>query len=142
MAAFVGYIVQSNFVFPWKLTMAGDNMPSADLSPPEQWDALPTGAKLQIMGFVGFLEVWSELSKEEGVGGGQTHYMRGGIPGKFPSFEGVPHWVPFESLYDPFRFSKNMSQGDKDRRLLAEINNGRLAMIGIMGFLAEQVRFR
>ena len=57
MAAFVGYIVQSNFVFPWKLTMAGDNMPSADLSPPEQWDALPTGAKLQIMGFVGFLEV-------------------------------------------------------------------------------------
>ena len=30
-----------------------------------------------------------------------------------------------------------MSEEKKQTRLLAEINNGRLAMIGIMGFLAE-----
>jgi hypothetical protein len=31
MFAFVGYIVQSNFVFPWAQTMAGAPHPSADL---------------------------------------------------------------------------------------------------------------
>lgn len=40
-------------------------------------------------------------------------------------------------LYDPAQLSKNMSAEKKERRLVAEINNGRLAMIGIMGFLAE-----
>ena len=31
MFAFVGYIVQSNFVFPWAQTLAGAPHPSADL---------------------------------------------------------------------------------------------------------------
>ena len=31
MFAFVGYIVQSNFVFPWPQTLAGAPHPSADL---------------------------------------------------------------------------------------------------------------
>ena len=30
-----------------------------------------------------------------------------------------------------------MSQEKKDKRLVAEINNGRLAMLGIFGFLSE-----
>ena len=56
MAAFVGYIVQSNNIFfPWPLT--GSGISHADISaagsPPEQWDALPTAAKLQIILFVG-----------------------------------------------------------------------------------------
>ncbi len=38
MFAFVGYIVQSNFVFPWPQTLAGDAHPSIDLSPEAQWD--------------------------------------------------------------------------------------------------------
>ena len=38
----------------------------------------------------------------------------------------------------PFGFSKNASPEKKAKGLLAEINNGRAAMIGIMGFLAEQ----
>ena len=32
MAAFVGYCVQSNFVFPWPQTLAGAAHPSVDLS--------------------------------------------------------------------------------------------------------------
>ena len=48
MAAFVGYCVQSNVVFPWKETMDGAGFPGTDLSPPEQWDALPLGAKIQV----------------------------------------------------------------------------------------------
>merc|ERR1719393_982504 len=59
MAAFVGFCLQSNdIVFPWKLT--GD-ISFSDIAaaggPPDQWDALPTAAKLQILGFIGILEL-------------------------------------------------------------------------------------
>mmetsp|Transcript_18173 Transcript_18173/g.37064 ORF Transcript_18173/g.37064 Transcript_18173/m.37064 type:complete len:258 (+) Transcript_18173:68-841(+) len=138
MAAFVGYCVQSNFVFPWKESLSGAAFPGTDLSPPEQWDALPLGAKIQIILFVGFLEFYSELTPGEGSDVGLTHYMRGGVPGKYPDFDGVPHWMPFRTLYDPFKYSKSMSDSDKQRRLLVEINNGRLAMLGIFGFLSAQ----
>ena len=137
MMAFCGYIAQSNFVFPWPQTLKGDPFPSVELSPPEQWDAIPLGAKLQIIGFVGFLEFWSELTPGEGSDVGQTHYMKGGQPGRFPSFDGVPHWTPFP-LYDPFGYSKRMDEETKQRRLLMEVNNGRLAMLGIFGFLSAQ----
>ena len=64
--------------------------------------------------------------------------MMGGKPGVYPSIKdaGVPHPVPFD-LYDPFGLSKNRSPEKKAKGLIAEINNGRLAMLGIMGFLAE-----
>lgn len=62
--------------------------------------------------------------------------MRGGKPGYFPSFSQLPHPVPFD-LFDPFGFSKNASPEKKAKSLLAEVNNGRLAMIGLMGFLSE-----
>ena len=137
MAAFVGYVVQSNFVFPWAMTMDGKAFPGTELSPPEQWDALPFAAKLQIVLFVGFLEWWSELSAEEGSAGGQLHYTKGGQPGKFPTFDALPHPVPF-NLYDPFKFHTKLTDEQKEKRLRAEINNGRLAMLGIFGFLSEQ----
>merc|ERR1712113_124340 len=59
MAAFVGYIVQSNGItFPW----APFNAIPDGLSPPAQWDPLPEAAKLQIILFIGSLEVYSEHS--------------------------------------------------------------------------------
>merc|ERR1712159_435453 len=44
MAAFVGYCVQSNFHFPWKLTgeISFDDIAAAG-GPPDQWDALRFG---------------------------------------------------------------------------------------------------
>merc|ERR1719145_504661 len=74
MAAFVGYCVQANGIhFPWNLqgpvtgTLA--NIPAisfGDISaaggPADQWDALPSPAKLKIPGVIGFLEMWSETS--------------------------------------------------------------------------------
>ena len=61
--------------------------------------------------------------------------MRGGKPGVFPSFQGNPHPVPLE-LWDPFGFTKKMTPERKEKALLAEINNGRLAMLGIFGLIS------
>jgi len=132
MFAFVGYCVQSNFVWPWAMTQAGDSFPSADLSPEAQWDAIPENAKWQIFTVIAALEIWDECS-----GGDGTHYMSGRQAGKYPPFtlfRDNVHWVM--DLYDPFGFNKKMSQETKDKRLTMEVNNGRLAMIGIFGFMA------
>ena len=48
-----------------------------------------------------------------------------------------PHPIPL-NLFDPFGLQSKMSPEKKEKGLLAEINNGRLAQLGIMGFLAEQ----
>jgi len=134
MAAFVGYIVQSNGLhFPWPMTFDGTPFPSAAGSPPEQWDALPDAAKWQIILFIGFLEWFSEAAG--------THYMRGGKPGAFPNFsdhsELIPHPVPL-NLFDPFGISSKKSDEAKAQGLVKELNNGRLAQIGIIAFLSEQ----
>merc|ERR1719478_117234 len=134
MAAFVGYIVQSNGIhFPWALTSSGITFGdiSAAGSPPDQWDALPTASKLQILLVIGFLEICSESTYilEQS---GNKHYMSGGKPGAYPSLKKVmPHPVPFG-------LSKNASPEKKEKGLRAEINNGRLAQVGILAFLAEQ----
>jgi len=135
MAAFVGYIVQSNGIhFPWKTTL--DGMTYADIaaagSPPAQWDAVPTNAKWQIFGLIAMLELWSECAMDK-------HYMAGGKPGAFPSFAPIRDEIghPNLDLFDPFGFSKNKTPEQKEKGLLVELNNGRLAQIGIMAFVSE-----
>merc|ERR1711998_33125 len=142
----VGFIIQSNGIcFPWNLqgpfgsTMEFPAISFADMGaaggPADQWDALPTAAKLQILGVVGFLEMWSETSAALELDG-QKHYVRGGKPGYFPSLKGrFPHPVPL-NLWDPFGFTAKMTPERKEKALLAEVNNGRLAMIGIFGFIS------
>merc|ERR1719460_1245468 len=137
MAGFVGFLVQSNGIyFPWKLsaTTTFADIAAAG-SPGDQWDALPSSAKVQILLFVGFLEMWSESSLilEKN---GEKHYVKGGKPGYFPPFNGfLPHPVPL-NLFDPFGATKKLSPEAKETKLLAEINNGRLAMIGMLGLLS------
>ena len=136
MAAFVGYIVHANGIrFPWPqvgggVTIEGNN-------PPEMWDQVPAAAQFQIIWLIGFLELWSELGERVG---NAPHYMRGGKPGAFPSFKNsnvkLPHPVPLD-LFDPFGFSKNKSAEAKARGLKVELNNGRLAQLGLFGFFAE-----
>eukprot|EP00520_Triparma_pacifica_P000066 CAMPEP_0118643636 /NCGR_PEP_ID=MMETSP0785-20121206/6498_1 /TAXON_ID=91992 /ORGANISM="Bolidomonas pacifica, Strain CCMP 1866" /LENGTH=257 /DNA_ID=CAMNT_0006535315 /DNA_START=342 /DNA_END=1115 /DNA_ORIENTATION=+ len=136
MFAFVGYIAHANGIkWPWAMQMDGTPFPS-ETNPPALWDAISDEAKWQIFLVIGFLEFWSELSTPQ-----HKHYMSGGRPGDFPDFtygeDGIPHPVPF-NLYDPFKFNKNMSPEKSAKGLQKEINNGRLAMFGILGFLAEQ----
>ena len=120
------------------MTLSGDPFPSTELSPPEQWAAIPDIAKLQIIGFIGFLEIYSEASSSLTSSAYLPHYVNGGQPGKFPTFDSVPHPMPLNSLYDPLNLHKNKSEEAKAKGLVREINNGRLAQLGIFGFLCEQ----
>lgn len=83
MFAFVGFIAGSNgVVWPWAQSLSGTTF--ADIAaaggPADQWDALPTNAKLQILGVISFFEWWSENSYALEQSG-TKHYMRGGKPG-------------------------------------------------------------
>jgi len=100
-----------------------------------QWDALPSASKVQILLAVGFLELMSESSAVLALDG-QQHYVRGGKPGYFPKLKGkVPHPIPLE-FFDPVGWTKSMTPERKEQALLAELNNGRLAMLGIMGLVS------
>ena len=128
MFAFCGYVAQANgLTFP---DLIGRS--TSGVTPEEQWFNLPVQGRVQIVLFIGFLEWWGEF--------GGTHYMRGGKPGEYPPFKDIPfhkaHLDRF-SLYDPLGIASKNSDEKKAKGLLAEINNGRLAQIGIMGFVAE-----
>jgi hypothetical protein len=139
MAAFVGYCVQANGIhFPWTPYPGFEE----GLSPPEQWAAIPAAGKWQFLVYIGILEALGECFAPG------EHYMAGGKPGVFPSLkapndqmlsQGVYpfHGFPLD-LYDPFGTVAKMSDEKKERGRRVEVNNGRLAMLGIFSFLSEQ----
>jgi len=131
MAAFVGYCVQSNYHWPWDMTMSGESFPSIDLSPEAQWDAIPLQAKWQIILFVAALEWYDEMIS---LMDGGVHYTNGGKPGLYPKFNDKASLTL--NLYDPLGISRKKTDEQKARGRLVEINNGRLAMLGIMGFVS------
>ena len=128
--------------FPWALqggVFGGQEITFGDIAaaggPADQWDALPSAAKIQIIMAVGFLELVSEASAFLEMDG-QAHYVRGGKPGYFPTIvDKMPHPVPL-NFWDPVGFMRKLTPEQKETKLLAEINNGRLAMLGIMGLMS------
>ena len=137
MAAFVGFLVHSqSYTWSFPMRLDGGGWPKLEEvgSVPALWDALPQASKWQIILAIGCLEFWDEYQFEGVPEEKPKHYMRGGQPGKFPRSKGSI--FPFD-LYDPFNLNSRMKEEKRERRLVMEVNNGRLAMIGIMGFLAE-----
>ena len=129
MAGFLGYWAQST---PF-ISGPHNNLPyrgyEPGLTPPEQWDAIPLIGKVQIITFVGMLESYGELLPQ--------HYTKGGVPGYYPPIKGARPEILL-NLWDPFNFMARMTPEAKQAGLVKEINNGRLAMLGIFSLISEQ----
>jgi len=137
MAGFVGYCLHENGIrWPFALSPSLSDYSSFEgLSAPAVWDALPSDSKLSILLLIGFFEYWSENSfvlKNDGT----SHYMRGGKPGYFPTFKKA-HPPLSVGLFDPAGLTKKLSEEERAKKLNAEVNNGRLAMIGLMSLISE-----
>jgi len=114
MLAFTGYVVQSQgFHFPGQLSSDVSFDSLSGMNPFAAWDAVPDAGKAQILGTIFIAELASESQG--------THYMKGGA-------------TP-EVVFPKFDFSGVDAETLK-RKQSRELNNGRLVMIGIMGFIA------
>lgn len=114
MLAFTGYWVQaSGFHFPGMLSSDVSFESLSAMKPFDSWDAVPDAGKAQILGMIFVGELASESQG--------THYMKGG---------NTP-----EVVFPKFDFS-NVDADTLKMKQNRELNNGRLAMIGIMGFIA------
>merc|ERR1719229_325629 len=139
MAGFVGYCIHENGVrWPFALSSSLPDYSSFEgLSAPDVWDATPLASRLQILVVIGFFEFWSEWSTALEADG-MVHHMAGGKPGQFPAFNTIlpnPFWpLP---LFDPFGFTSDLSEEEKATKRLREIQNGRLAMIGLFSLISE-----
>ena len=123
MAAFSGWLVAvSGAHFPGLVSFS-EGISFDDISkltPLEQWSALPTLGKAQILLAIGIIEHQSEWKIK-------PRYMApGGVPG---SLKGL------KSFWDPIGFTSKMSEQKLARQRLSELKNGRLAMLGITSVL-------
>ena len=134
MTAFLGWLVATGnqlaiknghegFHFPGYCSPFQTGTTFADIAaaggPMEQWQAVPEVGKLQIIGAIFIIEHQSEWKCK-------PHYMSGGVPGDLKFLK---------SFWDPIGLTKKMDAEKLKRQRLAEIKNGRLAMLGIVGCL-------
>lgn len=114
MLATTGYIVQAaGFHFPGMLSSDVSFESLSTMKPFDAWDAVPDAGKAQILGTIFVAELATECQG--------THYMKGG---SMPTI-----------VFPPIDFSGVSAETLKVKQS-RELNNGRLAMIAIMSFIA------
>mmetsp|Transcript_26366 Transcript_26366/g.61768 ORF Transcript_26366/g.61768 Transcript_26366/m.61768 type:complete len:207 (+) Transcript_26366:123-743(+) len=114
MLATTGYLVQAaGFHFPGMLSKDVSFESLSTMKPFDAWDAVPEGGKQQIIGAIFLAEIIQESQK--------PHYLKGG---DLPTV-----------IFPPINFSNVDAETLKTKRS-RELNNGRLAMIAIMSFVA------
>lgn len=115
MLATTGYLVQGAGVhFPGMLSHDVSFESLSAMKPLDAWEAVPAAGQAQIIGTIFFAEIFTEA---KGV-----HYTKGG---DYPTI-----------VFPPIDFSTVDAEKLKKKQD-SELNNGRLAMIAIMSFVAE-----
>jgi len=114
MLATTGYLVQATGAhFPGQLSSDVSFESLSTMNPFDAWEAVPLAGKAQIIGIIFCAELYTE---SKGV-----HYTKGGpLP---------------EIVFPKFDFS-NIDPAILEKKRCRELNNGRLAMIAIMSFIA------
>mmetsp|Transcript_11478 Transcript_11478/g.39492 ORF Transcript_11478/g.39492 Transcript_11478/m.39492 type:complete len:243 (+) Transcript_11478:36-764(+) len=129
MAAFLGCVVTGlGGHFPGAIDLQGDSFASVGTGQLlEFWDKTPAAGRLQIISTVGAIEYVFESQ--------QPHYLRGGTPGAVRLTRGVAPWHEEAGGpgYDPM--AKYDAATRKTKRDM-ELQNGRLAMLGMASFVA------
>eukprot|EP00519_Triparma_laevis_P012896 CAMPEP_0182501738 /NCGR_PEP_ID=MMETSP1321-20130603/12035_1 /TAXON_ID=91990 /ORGANISM="Bolidomonas sp., Strain RCC1657" /LENGTH=204 /DNA_ID=CAMNT_0024706475 /DNA_START=8 /DNA_END=622 /DNA_ORIENTATION=+ len=114
MLATTGYLVQgAGFHFPGNLATGTTFESLSSMKPFDAWDAVPDSGKAQILFTIFLAEV---ISESKGV-----HYTKGG---DLPTI-----------VFPPIDFS-GVDAATVATKRNRELNNGRLAMIAIMSFIA------
>jgi len=114
MLATTGYLVQAaGFHFPGMLSSDISFESLSAMKPFDAWDAVPVAGKAQILATIFIAEMVTESKP--------VHYTKGGP---------LPTMV-----FPPIDFS-NVNPEIMKRKQNSELNNGRLAMIAIMSFIA------
>ena len=114
MLAVTGYIVQgAGYHFPGMLSADVSFETLSTMKPFEAWNAVPDGGKAQILAACFITEIVTESKP--------VHYTRGG---------------PNPTIVVPAINFDNVDPELLKRRQDSELNNGRLAMIAIMSFIA------
>eukprot|EP00633_Aureoumbra_lagunensis_P014205 CAMPEP_0197349640 /NCGR_PEP_ID=MMETSP0893-20130614/10889_1 /TAXON_ID=44058 ORGANISM="Aureoumbra lagunensis, Strain CCMP1510" /NCGR_SAMPLE_ID=MMETSP0893 /ASSEMBLY_ACC=CAM_ASM_000539 /LENGTH=252 /DNA_ID=CAMNT_0042861093 /DNA_START=50 /DNA_END=808 /DNA_ORIENTATION=+ len=133
MAAFLGFCVQSTPLVSGEHTLPPYKGYVAGLTPQEQFFNMPLYAKLQIFTLIGMLESYGEGAGMKDF----VHYTKGGKPGYYPPIKGKGLGQIQFNLYDPFDWLPEQTAAEKEKGLLIELNNGRLAQLGIFSLLSE-----
>lgn len=125
MAAFVGFLIDASpFTFPGDIAPGVSFKSCVGATPLDTWDNIPMYGKYQIIAWVGLMEICGEMQK--------PHYLTpGGKLGEV-NFDPVAQKL---SLWDPISTMKNWDDAKRKRGRLVELQNGRAAMFGVMGFL-------
>ena len=123
MLACVGYVAaKTGTVFQGDISLDGTQF--ADLvstNPFTEWDAVPFGGKLQALIAAAVIELNAEQKTIDGGKIGEMPVLKAWLP-----------WIPRGEAPDP------VAKAKREKSLVSELKNGRLAMIGIASFYAAE----